>query len=712
MTPRPAVRTVLPLAALALTAAGLPAAARAQFNPGPNPITGTTTTAQTLAGGTGTVSATGNLLVGGASVAVTVTGSSSLVNNGTIQQTGTGRGLRNNVTGLSLTVTNNAGALIQTADADAFQMAQAGSSVTMNNYGSVISLNASAGGAQAIDWNAVTAANVLNNYAGGLLKAFEADAVRPGVNGTVFNAGTILAVTTTGSSSDGIDAQTNSGVQVTNAGLVEGGRHGLTGGNTAGTGAYAMTIVNQASATIRGDNGSGVNIDGLNANEVVTLTNAGTITGNGRALNAGETSHDGDGVDVDGLVNLTNSGTIRSLNAIANTSEGVTVGGGTITNQAGGLIEGDVAAGNTSGAVGRGITLAGIDTGGVQTPIYANSVINNAGTIRGQTDSGIAVGGGASGFTVTINNLAGGLIEGGGATAAAIQTSADDDTVNNSGRIVATGGGLAVDLGAGNNTLNVLGGNASIVGNVSGGVGGTNALTLSPGAGNTFTYAGRFSNFASVQVNAGTVILSGDSTYAGPTTVANGGTLVAVNAPATGGSATGTGAVTVQSGGTLAGTGRVGGNVTLDAGGRLSPGDPGSPTPGVLTLGGDLNVAGGARFVFTLGADAAGSDRLVVNGSLNFNGPGQLIFDVLDGGGLATGRYELVDFGAVAGLTLANLALGDTPAGFRGTFDLNGGSLGLTVDVVPEPATTWALLAGGLILGGAVALKRRRPSVH
>src|SRR5262249_47181346 len=148
--------------------------------------------------------------------------------------------------------------------------------------------------------------------------------------------------------------------------------------------------------------------------ETVTIQNAGSITGNG-------VTGDGDGVDVDGLVNLTNTGTIKSLNSAAapsgsppSQSEGVTVGGGTITNS--GTIEGDVASGNPN-AVGRGITLAGVDTSGTPEPIYANSSINNqaGGLIRGQTDSAIAIDGAASGFTITITNAAGATIEGGGA---------------------------------------------------------------------------------------------------------------------------------------------------------------------------------------------------------------------------------------------------------------------------------------------------------
>jgi hypothetical protein len=255
---------------------------RAQFVPGPNPIAGTVTAAQTLPSGAGVISSTGNLQVSGSSVAITVTGTSSIQNDGMIKQTGTGRAIRDNTGGLTLTVTNSAGALLQGADADAIQMNRSNSSISFDNYGSVISLNASAGGSQAIDWNAITTgSNTLHNF--GFIEAFEADAVRPGVNGSVINEGTIKAITSTGSSSDGIDGQTNNGLVINNNGngLIEGGRHGITVGAANNMVSFTLSVTNQLNATIQGDNGSGMNIDGFNANEVVTIQNDGTITGNG-----------------------------------------------------------------------------------------------------------------------------------------------------------------------------------------------------------------------------------------------------------------------------------------------------------------------------------------------------------------------------------------------------------------------------------------------
>ncbi len=523
-----------PVAAALAVALALPNASAASFT-----INSPTTTGQTLgtgAGQTGTVTATGTLTVSGSTTAVTISGANaSLTNLGTIRQTGTGRAIRDNTGVSGLVVTNgsltNSAALMQTADADVFQMNVFNGSVILHNYGTMSSLNASAGGAQAIDFTAITTgANTLNNYAGGLLRASEADAVRLGVNGVVNNWGSILSVTTAGSSSDGVDMQSNSGAQITNygTGVIQGGRHGITGGALNSTTSFAAGLTNMAGGSILGSNGSGLNFDGFNSNQLVTVVNSGIISGTG-------ITGDGDGVDVDGLVSINNSGVIRSVNSFSAVaagvaySEGISVGGGTIINS--GTIEGLVSAGNTN-ALGRGITLAGNDIpsgplAGTREAIYGPAAItnNSGGLIRGQNDSAIVVVGPASGYTVSITNNAGATIRGGSATAAAIRTGFDNDSITNRGLIDGSSSGHAIDMGGGNNTLTIAGGQANVLGSINGGTGGINTVVIHPGAGNAFSYGGTLSNFNSVAVQSGMVTLSGISTYTG-TTLLNGGTLV------------------------------------------------------------------------------------------------------------------------------------------------------------------------------------------
>ncbi len=344
-------------AALALASLFLSASlAIAQFAPGPNPITGTVNTAQTLSAGTGTVNLGATLSVSGGTIAVTMSNGTAvtpvtLMNQGTVTQTGSGRAVRSTVDGSFLSIQNAAGATISAIGNDTIAIGKGdpgGShdiTVELINFGTI----SSGSGQQAVNFgNLTSGTNTIANS--GTITASLSDAVRPGVNGTIQNGSslgnaTIMSTAANGSGSDGIDAQMNSGVQITNSypsattdSLIEAGRHGITGGDVFG-GNYTMTITNYARGTIQGDNGAGLNFDGINGNEIVTVINHGIITGNGSALAPGDTGKDGDGVDVDGLVNLTNDGTIRSINSINNTSEGVTVGGGTITNNAPGVIQ-------------------------------------------------------------------------------------------------------------------------------------------------------------------------------------------------------------------------------------------------------------------------------------------------------------------------------------------------------------------------------------
>lgn len=605
-------------------------------------ISTASTTKQTLATGeTGTVAGVGSLTVTENNVAITVTGNSTITNSGTIQQAtvntggnaGNGRAIRDNTGGLTLTVNNgsssNSAALIQTADADVIQMKVAGSSVTLNNYGTLYSLNTSGSGNQAVDWNALnttTGTNTLNNFSTGIITASESDAVRPGVNGVISNAGTIKSTTSTGSSRDGVDVQTNTGVSVTNSGLIEGGRHAVTGGALNNTVTFTTSVTNNLGGTIQGDNGSGINLDGFDSNQTATIVNHGTITGNGHDIGDG-LSHDGDGIDVDGLVNITNTGLIRSVNAYSTGTAGV--------------------------AESEGITVGG-------------GIIVNSGTIEG------------------------------GGTNAAVQTGADNDTLSNSGTIRANGSGKAIDLGAGNNTLDLTGGSASVIGNISGGISGTNALTIDPGFGHAFSYSGTMSNFSSTQIKSGRFNLSGVLT-SGSTTV---------------------------NGGTLAGSGTLGGLVVVATSGTISPGSG----LGKLTLQTGLDLAGGGSFLWQLGSlndnntGVAGTDfdQIAIDGNLALGGSSRLTLDFSSLGGTdpSTGnafwnsnhRWTIVNGSGATNVGSTNFALLSNAAFAVGTFTSSSDGLGnvtLEYQAVPQPQTWATLLSGIAMLGFWRRLRRR-----
>lgn len=653
----------LALAALLLQAGS---AGAASFD-----LCGAFTAAQTLGSGsgqTGALCATGTLTVSGSTVAVTVSGNNATLNNlGAIVQSGNGRAIRDNTGVQNLVINNgsatNGTALIRTQDADVIQMNKSPANVVLNNWGSMISTNASGSGNQVIDFNAITSGiNIVNNKAGALILAAEADAVRPGVNGVVNNAGTIRSVTTTGSSSDGIDFQANSGITFNNlaGGVLEGARHGVTGGPETAI-AWTGTVDNAAGATLRGMNGSGLNFDGFNALQMITVRNAGLITGNG-------ITGDGDGVDVDGPLDLTNSGTIRSINAFSALgsglafSEGISAGGGTIRNS--GLIEGLVAAGNTN-AVGRGISLVGndIESGpnmGQREALYANAtVVNQAGgVIRGQSDSAIYIGGlGGSGKWVRIDNQAGATIVGGG-TAAAIRSASDyDTTVINAGRIDGSASGVAMDLGAGRNTLVISGGQAVVLGDIRGASGaGSATVRFEVGSGNQFSYAGAFSNVQQMQVESGRVVLTGQS--------------------------------------------RDIGTVTLDGGVLELQGDQRLGEAGALAVnGGTLKVLGGGQSFSSLALLGSGAFELDGAG-LSFGGVGTVIAgSVLTVTQIGAG-YALRFAGDLShDASFLSLVAATKINGVAASFSFSNGFTTLAASAVPEPSTYAMLLAGIAVLG-------------
>jgi Ca2+-binding RTX toxin-like protein len=390
------------------------------------------------------------------SLAVLTTGTLTGVS---VDNSGTIKGIAYNVAGAGpgpVTIVNQASGLIQGP----------GGGVTLKIYGGAINQDAPAvqnfgtivgsttTSTIAIDFESVTGTGArIVNEAGGLITtvAYQ-DVIRGGKGTVVENHGTIISgadqVLEDGellAGGDGIDYKKLSGGLVHNfeGGLIEASRHGVTG-------KYAVTVINDAGATIVGRNGSAVNIDNTaGESNAVTVVNRGTLEGRSQ----GYEDSDGDAIDTDGLLILDNYGAIRGLgangyhNGEPNVSEGIAIGGGTIRNYAGATIYG----------YGRAIQVDNSENG----PALAATSIVNDGTLQGDghgpenvapedaarfdlrgNEAINLVGSYADSlFNSATGQIVGGVAMGGG-----------NDTLSNDGSITATGGS-AVNMGEGDDLI-------------------------------------------------------------------------------------------------------------------------------------------------------------------------------------------------------------------------------------------------------------------
>jgi len=496
-----------------------------------NITSGTTTAQQTLnAGETGTVTSPGQLIVNSSRAVILNGGDVRITNSGTIQSsTSSGRAIDTNslaAGNYNITVTNSGNI---TSNGDAFRInADTGTGhVVVDNSGTIQSTGSGSNNGQAIDFDAISSTTgvvSITNESTGILKAKDADAVRPGNGAVIYNSGQILSTfvaagnVTTGSLSknDGVDFQTSNSGTVNNlsGGSITGARHGITGD--------LAQIINN-SGNITGSDGSGINLDTA-SNTTTTITNHGTITGNA-------VSTDGDGIDVDGLANIDNYGAIKAVGTVAGQlNEAVTIGGGNITNRLGGALTSDQ----------RAIT---VDDSNLQNAFGAASV-NNLGNITGSNGEAIAI---RSTFANTITNscnINGSVtIDSQYWTNPTLQTgpvltASGANALTNSGTItgsVVLGTGVAgsagetfsnsgtvtgsVTLGAGGDTVTLYTGSST--GAVDAGAG-SDALHLAGAGPATLGVA---SNFETLNVDSGTWTLNAPQSFSAGGTVAAGATL-------------------------------------------------------------------------------------------------------------------------------------------------------------------------------------------
>lgn len=493
------------------------------------------------------------------------------------------------------TLDNRAGGKITTDWMTAISMSgNFAGTIVINNAGEISAKNG-----QAINLKdlrpAIGSTVVINNLEGGLIIANAGqDVLRPGNKTVVNNAGTIIHRPDVNSGNvfqsggDAVDFQDMRGSSLNNlaGGYIEGSRHGATGKKDA-------VITNAVGATIKGRNGSGINWDNEDA-DIVTITNYGKVIGTA-VVNAED--GDGDGIDVDGQLVLDNYGEVIGEQAYGfhngqlNSADGIAAGGGTIHNYAGGRIYGQ----------DRGILIDDSDGG----TAFFDTTLTNEGTV--EADDGAAV------TFVGDRN----------------------DTVTNKGIIRGGtdvfGNHVAIDMGGGNDTLNIYGG-SSIDGQIIGGAGGLDTINLYGGT----VDGGTLGNVRTVEwlnVASGSWTLTDDQVYDG-INVDSDATLVSDHLLRGNlylyGRAEGTATVTA---------------LTIDnslGGGVLAPGGDG--TIGTFTVEQTAYIGG----TLEIDVNAAGeSDKLVAGGQVNVSSAMDVEVNAAAGNYATETVYTIVSAGEI-----------------------------------------------------------------
>ncbi|AMS15208.1 autotransporter outer membrane beta-barrel domain-containing protein [Pseudomonas chlororaphis] len=455
-------------------------------------------------------------------------------------------------------IQNNAGSLIQGEDAAIRITDHTASYALIENSGTIRSLNGEGLELRQAGWFLDGALAI--NRAGGLIHSTFNDGIKAGNQSSFLNYGEISTgdVRSASDEFDGIDIGTAQGALVDNRGLISGGRHGVV---------ISQDGLVENRGTLTGRNGAGVFSD---TDADVRNQLGGVITGGASGLLP---DVDGDGVRVGKSVRLWNEGAIQGTGARgvnqygkANTSEGISAGGGFIIFNSGFPRATGEPHSLISGA-NNGILIDDGNGGSA----FSSIQVYNYGIIRGLDGFGVKF----------VGDFA--------------------DEVENDGLISGTNG-LALDMGGGDDTLR-LRTKSRFEGLVDGGTG-HNLLIM----GNEQDYQynsgsfGESRNFQALEVRQGYWTLTGKGDFNEGVHVfafSRLNNLVGV-----------TGAVLVDQGAQYSGSGTVG-NLTIN--GTLHT----SAELGGPRVNGDLTMGERSQWFFNVNADgSAGTTRVTGNASL------------------------------------------------------------------------------------------------
>ena len=349
--------------------------------------------------------------------------------------------------------------------------------------------------------------------------------------------------------------------------------------------------------------------------------------------------------------------------------------GGTVNSAGGGSV--GLAAGSTGTVTvtGPGSTWSNTPGGGLSIGAFGTGTLTiaNGGTVINNTAFAANIGTGAgSQGTVTVTGAGSTWSNSSGVNIGNLGTGTL--TVADGGSV---GGSVVVAQNAGSlGTLNIGAGAIPV------GPGTLNAASVAFGAGTgtlnfnhtsaNYVFAPAISGNGTVNVLAGTTVVTADNTYTGATTV-NGGALI-VN-----GSIASSSLTTVNSRAALSGIGTVGSTV-INAGGFLVPGPVGAP--GAITVAGNLALQSGAFYVVQVNPTTASTT--------NVTGPASLagtVAAVFAPGSYVSRSYTILTADGGRTGTFDALATFGLPAGFgtRVNYTGNTAVLNLRAQLVPEP---------------------------
>ena len=407
------------------------------------------------------------------------------------------------------------------------------------------------------------------------------------------------------------------------------------------------------------------------------------------------------------------SGSFTTANGVTLASSAIVVAGGTVATTSANTLADTASLTVNSGR----LAIGGSDT--------LDSLAGSGGTVDLASGATLTIGNTSStSYAGSITGSGGFTKVGSGTFTLSAASSYTGTTTVSAGRLSLAAANLLSDSSAVTGTAGAvfaLGGNETI-GSLAGSLDvalGSSTLTAG-GNGQSTTYSGSISGSGGFsKVGGGTLQLAGANTYAGLTSVIDGG--LRLNGSIAG-------SLSVASLASLSGTGTVGGNATIA--GTHSPGN----SPGAQPFNGNLTYEAGAVVNWelvgnTTGAPGTNYDQILLpTGNLTFSGSTTLALSFNSVGSSVDWTnafwnvnrswivYDLSGGTTIGGLS--NLSLGGSlldslnqplsPTG-RGYFttSLVGQDVVLNFTAVPEPST-WAMALAGLACGGYVMRRRRK----